>query len=108
MIRSWMSPSMRKVLSLTPGVTGHDRFFDTFAHFGGDATNPLTHTGEWLDEAVARALRRTNSTLELTYTPNFSYTAGIAKRDWPERGLCRTPDEFAGSRAPQRYSCCLC
>jgi adenosine deaminase len=30
----------------TPGVTGHDQFFNTFARFG--AVDPR-HSGEWLD-----------------------------------------------------------
>ena len=36
----------------SPGVTGHDHFFDAFAHFGG--THP-SHLGEWLDEVATRA-----------------------------------------------------
>ena len=36
----------------SPGVTGHDHFFDTFDKFGG---TDHRHKGEWLDEVATRA-----------------------------------------------------
>src|SRR5882757_8151389 len=33
----------------SPGVTGHDHFFDTFAKFGG---TDHRHLGEWIDEVA--------------------------------------------------------
>src|SRR5260370_529824 len=60
----------------TPGVTGHDHFFDTFAKFVGTDT---PHTGEWLDELATRATAQDEQYLELMLTPDFTHTAAIAK-----------------------------
>jgi adenosine deaminase len=60
----------------SPGVTGHDHFFDAFAHFGG--THP-SHLGEWLDEVATRAAAQNEQYLELMHTPDFSHTAAIAR-----------------------------
>jgi adenosine deaminase len=60
----------------SPGVTGHDHFFDAFAHFGG--TRP-SHLGEWLDEVATRAAAQNEQYLELMHTPDFNHTAMIAK-----------------------------
>src|SRR5580692_7799718 len=43
--------SMRSFVP-TPGWSGHDQFFSTFARFGGTSKS---HAGEWLDEVAARA-----------------------------------------------------
>jgi adenosine deaminase len=60
----------------TPGVTGHDHFFDSFPKFGSvDAS----HTGEWLDEVATRAAAQNEQYLELMVTPPFDHTAVIAK-----------------------------
>src|ERR1700730_7088541 len=59
----------------TPGVTGHDHFFDSFAPFGGTAP---THLGEWLDEVATRASSQNEQYLELMHTPDFSHPAAIA------------------------------
>ena len=61
----------------TPGVTGHDHFFDTFDHFGDDTLDPR-HTGEWLHEVAARAASQNEQYLELMWTPDFSHTAASA------------------------------
>jgi adenosine deaminase len=59
----------------SPGVTGHDHFFDSFGKFGGiDAR----HKGEWLDEVATRAAVQNEQYLELMETPDFSHTAKIA------------------------------
>lgn len=59
----------------TPGVTGHDHFFDSFDKFvAADAP----HTGEWLDEIATRAAAQNEQYLELLVTPDFSHTATIA------------------------------
>jgi adenosine deaminase len=60
----------------TPGVTGHDHFFDTFAKFVG---TDMPHTGEWLDELATRATAQNEQYLELMLTPDFTHTAAIAK-----------------------------
>jgi adenosine deaminase len=60
----------------SPGVSGHDHFFDSFAKFGGTARR---HTGEWLDEVATRAASQNEQYLELMETPDFRHTASIAK-----------------------------
>lgn len=59
----------------TPGVTGHDHFFDAFSKFSA-ADAP--HTGEWLDEIATRAAAQNEQYLELMVTPDFAHTATIA------------------------------
>src|SRR5713101_1584876 len=59
----------------SPGVTGHDQFFRTFARFGGTSHH---HLGEWLDEVAARAGRQNEQYLELMHTPDFSHVANDA------------------------------
>ena len=66
----------------SPGVTGHDHFFDTFARFGG---TDHRHVGEWIDEVATRAAAQNEQYLELMNTPDFSHTAAIAKEiGWRE------------------------
>src|SRR5467141_1369158 len=60
----------------SPGVTGHDHFFDTFAKFGG---TDHRHLGEWIDEVATRAEAKNEQYLELMHTPDFSHTAAIAR-----------------------------
>src|SRR6267154_1784365 len=60
----------------SPGVTGHDHFFDTFAKFGG---TDHRHLGEWIDEVATRAAAQNEQYLELMHTPDFSHTAAIAR-----------------------------
>lgn len=67
--------SMRGFLP-SPGVTGHDHFFDTFSKFGGTDDR---HIGEWIDEVVTRAAAQNEQYLELMHTPDFSHTAAISK-----------------------------
>ncbi len=72
----------------TPGVTGHDHFFDAFGKFrAADATD--THTGEWLDEVATRAELQNEQYLELLVTPDFTHTATIARElGWhPDQNL---------------------
>jgi adenosine deaminase len=59
----------------SPGVTGHDHFFDTFAKFGG---TDHRHLGEWLDEIATRADAQNEQYLELMHTPEFGHAAAIA------------------------------
>jgi len=56
----------------SPGVTGHDQFFRTFAKFGGISHR---HLGEWLDEVATRAGRQNEQYLELMHTPEFGIAA---------------------------------
>jgi adenosine deaminase len=60
----------------SPGTTGHDHFFDTFAKFDG---TDHRHLGEWLDEVAMRAAAQNEQHLELMHTPDFSRTAASAK-----------------------------
>jgi adenosine deaminase len=60
----------------SPGVTGHDHFFDTFSKFGGVSH---AHFGEWLDEVATRAAAQNEQLLELMHTPEFPHTAALAK-----------------------------
>jgi adenosine deaminase len=59
----------------TPGVSGHDHFFDTFAKFAG--TDPR-HLAEWLDEVATRAAAQNEQYLEVMQTPVFRHAATIA------------------------------
>ena len=68
--------SMRSFVP-SPGVSGHDHFFDTFGKFGGTSKK---HGGEWLDEAAGRAASQNEQYLELMETPDFTHTAQVAKQ----------------------------
>jgi adenosine deaminase len=59
----------------SPGVTGHDHFFGSFAKFG---IMDLRHLGKWLDELSARAAAQNEQYLELMHTPDFAHAAAIA------------------------------
>jgi len=66
--------SMRSFVP-TPGFSGHDQFFATFARFGG---LDKRHTGEWIDEVASRAAAQNQQYLELMQTPPFGHAAQIA------------------------------
>ena len=73
--------SMRSFVP-SPGVSGHDHFFDTFGKFGGTSAR---HTGEYLDEIASRAAAQNEQYLELMDTPDFGHTAMIAQQlGWHE------------------------
>ena len=59
----------------SPGVTGHDHFFDTFDKFGG---TDHRHKGEWLYEVAARAAAQNIQYMELMETPPFGRSATAA------------------------------
>jgi adenosine deaminase len=59
----------------SPGITGHDHFFDTFDKFSG---TDHRHKGEWLDEVSTRAAAQNEQYLELMETPDFNHTAALA------------------------------
>ncbi len=59
----------------SPGVTGHDHFFSTFAKFQEVS---FIHMGEYLDEVASRAAAQNEQYLELMHTPSFNRTAVIA------------------------------
>src|SRR5258705_409415 len=66
----------------SPGVTGHDHFFDAFAKFGG---TDHRHLGEWIDEVATRAAAQNEQYLELMHTPEFPTTAKLATEiGWQE------------------------
>jgi adenosine deaminase len=82
--------SMRSFVP-TPGFSGHDQFFATFAKFGG----LKNHAGEWVDEVAARAANQNQQYLELMQTPPFGHAARIAAEiGWPASG----PVDFAQMR----------
>ena len=66
--------SMRSFVP-SPGFSGHDQFFATFARFGGLGKR---HAGEWVDEVASRAAAQNEQYLELMQTPPFSHAAQIA------------------------------
>jgi adenosine deaminase len=66
--------SMRSFVP-TPGFSGHDQFFATFARFGGLDSR---HEGEWVDEVASRAAAQNQQYLELMNTPPFGHAAAIA------------------------------
>ena len=100
--------SMRSFVP-SPGVSGHDHFFDAFAKFETIAT-AHNHTAEWLDEVASRAAAQNEQYLELMETPDFSHIAEVSKQvGWNddfgqlrkallERGL---REDVAGARAQQ-------
>src|SRR5215468_7294712 len=57
--------SMRAFVA-TPGLSGHDHFFNAFARFGGISES---HLGEWLDEVATRSDRQNVQYVELMHTP---------------------------------------
>jgi adenosine deaminase len=67
--------SMRSFVP-TPGFSGHDQFFSTFAKFNGQVSE--SHAGEWLDEVASRAAAQNEMYLELMDTPEFGHAAQIA------------------------------
>jgi adenosine deaminase len=67
--------SMRSFVP-TPGFSGHDQFFSTFARFYGQVSQ--SHAGEWLDEVASRAAAQNEQYLELMDTPDFGHAARIA------------------------------
>jgi adenosine deaminase len=62
----------------TPGFSGHDQFFSTFARFDGIGKR---HIGEWVDEVASRAAAQNQQYLELMETPIFSHAAQIAHQN---------------------------
>jgi adenosine deaminase len=69
--------SMRSFVP-TPGFSGHDQFFSTFARYGG---LDKRHTGEWVDEVARRAAAQNQQYLELMETPPFGHAASIARQN---------------------------
>ena len=66
----------------SPGVTGHDHFFGTFAKFQSVYDLRL---GEWIDEVASRAAWQNEQYLELMHTPNFAHAAAVAREiGWHE------------------------
>jgi len=75
----------------SPGVTGHDHFFDAFSKFGG---TDHRHLGEWIDEVATRAAAQNEQYLELMHTPDFSHTAAIAREIGWRDDLSQLRDEL--------------
>ena len=75
----------------SPGRTGHDHFFDTFAKFVGTDS---PHIGEWLDEIATRATAQNEQYLEIMPTLDFTRTATIAKQIGWREDLARLRDDL--------------
>lgn len=75
----------------SPGVTGHDHFFDTFGRFGGTEHR---HLGEWIDEVATRAAAQNEQYLELMHTPEFGHTAALAREIGWNEDFARMRDEL--------------
>jgi adenosine deaminase len=80
----------------TPGVTGHDHFFHTFARFGGISEN---HLGEWLDEVASRADRQNIQYMELMHTPPFAQTVKAGYEIGWKDDLAQFRDALLAKRA---------
>jgi adenosine deaminase len=74
----------------TSGDSGHDHFFNAFAHFAGVSKS---HTPEWLDEVASRAARQNGQYLELMWTPESPAAKAI------EAAVPFNPDFAAYRRA---------
>ncbi len=73
--------SMRSFVP-TPGTSGHDQFFATFARFG---SVEKSHVAEWLDEVATRSAAQNGQYLEIMQTPVFSASAKLGYQlGWPE------------------------
>jgi adenosine deaminase len=73
--------SMRSFVP-TPGVSGHDQFFATFARFGG---LDKSHVPQWLDEVATRFAAQNGQYLEIMQTPAFGAAAKLGYQlGWPE------------------------
>jgi adenosine deaminase len=80
----------------TPGWSGHDQFFATFARFGGLNAN---HLAEWVDEVASRSAAENNQYVELMDTPTFSHAAMIAHTiGWNQKLAQADPQAFAQFR----------
>ncbi len=60
----------------SPGITGHDHFFSTFAKFQEAS---FVHLGVYVDEVATRAATQNEQYLELMHTPNFNQSAAIVR-----------------------------
>ncbi|WP_213806119.1 adenosine deaminase [Granulicella sp. dw_53] len=73
--------SMRSFVA-TPGTSGHDQFFATFARFG---SIDKSHVPEWLDEVATRSAAQNGQYLEIMQTPSFGAAAKLGYQlGWPE------------------------
>jgi adenosine deaminase len=77
----------------TPGVTGHDHFFNTFSRFSGISEK---HLGEWIDEISTRAARQNVQYVELMHTPEFRRTAEAGYEIGWQEDLGRFRDALVG------------
>jgi adenosine deaminase len=75
----------------SPGVTGHDHFFDTFEKFGG---TDHRHLGEWIDEVATRAAAQNEQYLELMHTPDFGHTVAVSREIGWYDDFARMRDEL--------------
>jgi len=67
--------SMRSFVP-SPGISGHDHFFATFARFRAIS---VSHYPEWADEAARRAAAQNEQYLEFMENPDYSVARKIAR-----------------------------
>lgn len=67
--------SMRSFVP-TPGVSGHDQFFATFARFSAATA---AHSGRWVDEIATRAAAQNEQYLEIMHTPTLGRALALSK-----------------------------
>jgi adenosine deaminase len=83
----------------TPGIDGHDQFFQAFSHWGALSGR---HAGEWLDEVATRAAEQNEQYLEIMQTPSFSHAAKLGYQiGWPAP---LKPETTAASSVPDDVS----
>jgi len=68
--------SMRSFVP-TPGWSGHDQFFATFARFGG---LNKSHEAEWIDEVASRSAAQNQQYLEIMDTPPYPHAWELAQK----------------------------
>jgi adenosine deaminase len=62
----------------TPGFSGHDQFFGTFARYHGLSNK---HIGEWVNEIASRSAAQNQQYLELMETPIWDHARQIADQN---------------------------
>ena len=87
--------SMRNFVP-SPGVSGHDQFFNTFGRFFGVSEK---HIGEWIDEVASRAARQNVQYVELMHTPVFQRAVAAGYEIGWQDDLARFRDALLAKRA---------
>lgn len=88
--------SMRNFVP-SPGVSGHDQFFNTFARFFGISEDK--HLGDWIDEVASRAARQNVQYIELMHTPVFQHAVAAGYEIGWQDDLARFRDALLAKGA---------